>query len=356
MTVHKHNRTTAGAKAPDDISKIACEMGAEEIIFVAPPIFKHLQLTRFFAMFIGLKNWLNLLLKIEKNAYVIIQHPNENIVVANWVINFCKKIKQCKFIFLIHDLESLRQSLIYKNTSSFYKRNNLADEKLMRKADYLICHNNSMKKYLIERGFDEKNIYELQIFDYLYDGRRTPQYKNDRSIIIAGNLDRKKAEYIYKLIKIKNLGFNVNLFGPNFTGKVDNQNVHYFGQCSPDKLPYKLKGAFGLVWDGTEIDGCFGNAGEYIQYNNPHKCSLFLASGIPVFIWKKAALAEFVEKWKVGYTIDNLCEISRIINSITDDEYKKLVNNVEKIGSQLRQGLYFKNVLKKIIAQEGFSI
>ena len=55
---------------------------------------------------------------------------------------------------------------------------------------------------------------------------------------------------------------------------------------------------------------CKGSFGEYLRINNPHKTSLYLASGIPVIIWSKAALAEFIEKNKCGITVDSLYEIA----------------------------------------------
>ena len=61
-----------------------------------------------------------------------------------------------------------------------------------------------------------------------------------------------------------------------------------------------LFGSFGLVWDGMSSETCKGSFGEYLRINNPHKTSLYLASGIPVIIWSKAALAEFIEKNKCG--------------------------------------------------------
>ena len=50
-----------------------------------------------------------------------------------------------------------------------------------------------------------------------------------------------------------------------------------------------MEGSFGLVWDGISVETCAGVYGEYLKVNNPHKTSLYLASGIPVIIWKEAA-------------------------------------------------------------------
>ena len=76
MTVHKNNKTTAGAKAPDDISLIAGRMGAEELIFKEAHKFKNIKWTRFFSAFVGIRNWTNLLFRVKKNSYVIIKHTN----------------------------------------------------------------------------------------------------------------------------------------------------------------------------------------------------------------------------------------------------------------------------------------
>lgn len=354
MKVYKDNKTTAGAKAPNDISVIAQEIGAKELIFRPAKKFRNIKVTRFFSIFTGLRNWLNLLISVEKNSLVIIQHPNENIMIANKLINLCRRAKKIKFIFLIHDLDSLRKNLMVGNGKLPVERGIIADEVLLKKADYIICHNAMMKEYLVKRGFDSNKIIELKIFDYLHNCDLHQKKSEHDSVIIAGNLMKAKAGYLYKLIEKNNLKFKINLYGPNYADKISNKNVRYYGQCSPEELPEKMEGSFGLVWDGTEIEGCHGNTGEYIKYNNPHKCSLFLASNIPVIVWKKAALASFVEENKVGITIDSLNEISDKLSKITDAEYDTLVSNAKKIGKQLRDGFYFKNALKEIMDRENY--
>ena len=68
---------------------------------------------------------------------------------------------------------------------------------------------------------------------------------------------KEKAGYLYKLAQEKDLNFKINLFGPNYTQTANNAMIEYFGQCLPDELPEKMQGSFGLVWDGTEIEGCY---------------------------------------------------------------------------------------------------
>lgn len=346
-TNHKKKGETAGAKAPADIFTIASECGAKELGFEVVKSYKNINITRLAAFFTGLKNWRNVIKTIEKDSWIIIQHPNENIMIANKYIDICQKWKNARFIAIIHDLDSIRHNLLYNN-SDLSKRNNLADDGILKKCEYVICHNEAMKKYLLSKDFDEKKIITLGIFDYLHNCILPEKRKKEKSIVIAGNLSRNKCEYLYKLMEQPALSFNLELFGPNFLSEKIPDFVKYRGVCKPDQLPGKLEGSFGLVWDGTEIDRCVGNAGEYIRYNNPHKCSLFLASNMPVIIWREAALAPFIEENGVGITVDSLLDIGEKIAELSDKEYEQMVENTKRIGKKLREGYYFRKAITNV--------
>ena len=107
----KKGVNTAGSKAPADCYKIAAKSGAEEIIFYQPPKYAQIVTTRFFAFFTGMSNWNRLLKLVEPGSYVILQHPNQGIFVANRYIEYCKRKKGLMFIALIHDLDSLRKNI-----------------------------------------------------------------------------------------------------------------------------------------------------------------------------------------------------------------------------------------------------
>ncbi|MCT0193282.1 hypothetical protein EFM10_09625, partial [Lactobacillus helveticus] len=93
-----------------------------------------------------------------------------------------------------------------------------------------------------------------------------------------------------------------------------------------------------LGYDPYARDGW--NTGNYLRYNDPHKLSLYLASGIPVIIWKKAAEAKFVEENKVGITVDSLEELPEIFKSLDATQYELFAQNVEKIAKKLVNGQY----------------
>ena len=104
-------------------------------------------------------------------------------------------------------------------------------------------------------------------------------------------------------------------------------NVHYQGAFSPDELPNRLHGGFGLVWDGDSPHTCSGMYGEYLKMNNPHKASLYLASGFPIIVWRQSALAEFVRKNHCGILVDSLFEIADCLNSIDEEDFQELIKN-----------------------------
>ena len=109
----------------------------------------------------------------------------------------------------------------------------------------------------------------------------------------------------------------------------------------------KVNTGFGLVWDGASIDKCDGNWGEYLKWNNPHKFSLYMACGIPVFVWKKSALATFVKQNEVGIVINSLKEIENIFKNMTKKDYIKYVKNVEKIQKRVIEGQFLNDAIEK---------
>ncbi len=341
----KKDQGTAAAKAPNDIFTIARETGCEEVVFYQPVKHKSLYLTRFMAMFTGMRNWRRLYRTVKPDSVVILQHPNENIVIANRRIPKYKQKKNLKFVALIHDLDSLRTAFASRNPDALNNRNNLADEVLLKKCDCIICQNDSMKQYLISRGFDAEKLVTLEIFDYLHSCNLPESRDLDRSIMVAGNLMAEKCGYLYSLIDTPR-DYTIHLFGPYYVEGEGRKNVEYHGVVPSDELPGKLQGSFGLVWDGSEMETCAGSTGEYLRYNDPHKASLFLSSNLPVIIWKEAALAPMIEENRLGVTVNSLQEIGEVLDRITPEEYAEYFQNVTKMGERLRSGYYTQKAIE----------
>ena len=322
----------AGSKAVQDVYEIARSLGYEANIIrtatTADSLMAKIQRQIFFFI-----DWLKAYFSIASNSIVFIQNPyHHKQLIRNWVLEGLKRKKNVKFISLVHDVEELRKSL-YNN---YYKSE---FDTMLSLADVIIVHNDKMKDFFIKKGFSETKLVSLKIFDYLIDSQPSnSNVKFERSISIAGNLDIKKSAYISQLGK---LGVVVNLYGPNFSHLLEKyKEIKYHGSFPASDIPNHLNSGFGLVWDGDSIDSCSGDFGEYLQYNNPHKLSLYLASGIPVVIWDKAAESKFVKENNLGLCVSSLYELQDKLNSITEHEFNEMVDNVEKQTDLLTHGKY----------------
>ena len=299
----------------------------------------------------GNKQWNKLYKKMVSGDILIFQHPSYG---QRTSIRWIKKIsaKGCKTIALIHDLESLRGGISgIINTS---KSNSIGDTELLKCFSYVICHNSSMKKYMISQGFEADRIVELEIFDYLSDTKILEPVKQSKpSVCVAGNLAIGKSGYIYKIFdNDKNKDLIVHLFGVRFDKDNCTDNMNYHGSFKPEELPKYLEGDFGLVWDGPEADTCAGNTGQYLKYNNPHKTSLYLASGLPVIVWSKAAIAEFVKEHGVGITVDSLYGLDDRIRMVSQKDYKQMCSNVKTVSEKLRRGYFFYKSIDKCLGNK----
>lgn len=276
---------------------------------------------------------------------VIIQYPILNTTLGiEKVIK--KHAKRIKIIALIHDMDSLRY-LPEVQGKMLFRRVKKEDKEFLNACNYIIAHNDKMKEKLIELGNDEQKIKTLNIFDYVItEDLKEIEHKKEEPIIIAGNLSKEKAKYLSYLKDIADVEFN--LYGIGYTKEEGEENINYKGAFLPEDLLNHLEGSFGLVWDGTSKDTCEGGFGGYLKYNNPHKASMYLAAGIPIIVWKEAAIAKFVLDNNVGIVINKLDDIRSVVDKITDEEYKIMLNNTKKISINLKDGKYLIDAIKNI--------
>ena len=343
----------AGSKARNDIEFIFQELGGDVFFVDNCKILDRRKLSifnKFLFHLRVLKSWIKQLSNLSNGSVVVIQYPVFfHTVYFDKIINLLHK-KGCFVIAIIHDLETLRFSYNKDLNRTLVVDSSIIEEKRsIPLFDKVIVHNNLMKEKAIELfSLESSKVESIKIFDYLISNPQDIQSKPinvskvNYSIIIAGNLDLSKSGYVYKLPS--NCSFE--LYGPNYSG-LRLKNIHYNGFFLPDELPYCLNGDFGLVWDGPETSTCRGATGSYLRYNNPHKTSLYLACGIPVIIWKEAAMAKFINENECGITIESLDGLNSILRSITADKYKKMKINAEKIGQKLRNGYFTRLVIEK---------
>ncbi|MBQ9479250.1 MAG: hypothetical protein IJU71_06825 [Selenomonadaceae bacterium] len=239
-----------------------------------------------------------------------------------------------RMVFVIHDLDALR---------NFAAQSAREELERLNRAQLLIVHNRKMRDKLIESGVKTKMI-ELGLFDYLLDEvPPAPSVDERNRIVFAGNLAKSTF-----LRSINEIDVECKLFGAGIDENILSDKVSYGGSYSPEEIPFKLGGGVGLIWDGDSIDTCSGAFGTYLKLNNPHKLSLYIAAGLPVVTWTEAAIADFIVKHGIGFTVESLRDLPTAIGSLTADESRTMVDNSARIRKEIVIGRYTDQALDRV--------
>lgn len=328
------SESNAGAKARNDIAKILSDIPGWTPIELHRCWDIGSLFDKVLSIGINRRDWASVAQTTKNDDVLLIQYPLAMYPrVARQAASRIRAMKKhgIKIALFIHDLDSMRG----------VSTNN--DELFLGLADIVIAHNGSMKALLRERT--AAPIVELGIFDYLPTCSGVLR-DSLVGIDVAGNLSREKAGYLYEAArKLPDIPFN--LYGPNYSGQ--SKNGWYRGSFSSDRLEDHMTGEFGLVWDGDSLATCSGSYGRYLAINSPHKLSLYLALGKPVFIWEKAAEADFVKKNGVGYTIGSIFEMAEIYSGLSDEEKETVSANARAISEKLRSGFYTKTAVNEMM-------
>ena len=338
-TAGEHNH--AGSKATKDVAQVAERLGFQPLA-VKMCTQKRSKMAKVQRQIGFFRDWNRVYRAIAPDSVVLLQHPFHYPQLTRVrVLNRLVREKQVRFISLVHDVEELRAFRF----NAYYKKE---FEDMLALTSAIIVHNEKMAAFFRDRGVPEKKLVVLEIFDYLQSdpAKELPRYA--KQITVAGNLDVEKCGYIGQLHELE--GVRIQLYGPNFDeGMRAYPNIHYGGSLPSDEIPHMLNTGFGLVWDGAGIDGCIGQSGQYLRYNNPHKLSLYLSSGLPVVIWSEAAEAGFVREHQVGMVVHSLRELPERMERLTEEEYLNYARNAQRVAADLTSGKYAEQALGKAL-------
>ncbi|PCE62787.1 beta-1,6-galactofuranosyltransferase [Sediminicola luteus] len=282
------------------------------------------------------------LLALPFSSTLCMQYPLSKYF--NYKISIAK-LKRCKIVLIVHDVKSL----MGKNIDP------AQEMKRFNKADVLVLHNHAMIEWFKANGCTTPMV-PLYLFDYLLSPNQSfsdvPK-KLENEIIFAGGLGIEKSAFLYQLDDLEKSDYRLKLYGNGFQKEKVSENsiLEYQGVFAPDEVLDYLKGNFGLVWNGNDIKECDGAFGKYIQYNNPHKTSLYLLAGLPIIIWDKAAVAPLVEKEGIGFTISSLHELPEKLAKIDATAYATMVAKVDETRKKIADGYFLKEAVQKALHQ-----
>lgn len=338
---------TAGSKARMDVETILKEQGfLPKYIYISK---KDKNIAGTIVSLLSIRRQLiKIMRSLPNKSVLLVQYPWDFLSYGlSKIIHKEAKSKKITTIVLIHDLNSYRTG---SKITKFYYNYIVREVSFLKQFDFVIVHNSVMKKILVTNGINPQKVVSIGIFDYLINknivlGQSQNTYK---TVNIGGNLSPDKARYVYRLNELNITNYSYSLYGPYFKG-VNHQSISYKGTFPADILPKYITNGFGLVWDGTELDSCNGNFGKYLKINDPHKVSMYIACGIPVIVWKKAAIAKFVLTNNLGIAIDSLKELDVFFAHLTFEDYQGYLNNVYKIRHKITNGFYLKKCINECI-------
>lgn len=284
------------------------------------------------------------LCQIGKRDFIMLKFPfTKSLVYSARII---KKIKGCKLITILEDVNCIRYDHVQKKeldkTICELEENDI----IMSPNDGYIYE---LKKYLPKVRFVNFKIYPYKVSEKCQSMINTHAVARGE-ICFAGNLN--KSTFLEKMSLNR---WKMYLYGPCNVKFERTRNLVYCGMYTQDELIGKIiNSAYGLVWDGTNIDIEYDTSGlgTYLKYNTSSKFCLYLSIGLPVIVWEKAAVAEYVEKNNVGIIIKSLENLEEQLDEVSESAYIEMRCNAIKVSSRIRQGLDFLDAVKEICGSE----
>lgn len=259
---------------------------------------------------------------------VIFQTPTWN--TTDFDERFMNKLKayNIKIVIFIHDVVPLMFANNYylmNRTIAYYN-----------KADVVVAPSQKMIDVLRDHGLTVEKTIIQGMWDHPTDTHQA-EAEFKKEIHFPGNPER------FSFVKFWDYSIPLNLYTwqqlelPN--------NVKHMGYKADQELLMDLShGGFGLVWMDDHDK-------EYQTMYCPYKLGTFLAAGIPVIVQRGIANQEIIEENGLGFVVDSVEEAVNRIESMSEEEYKRLVEQVRSFNPLLRQGYFSRRLLTEAVFQ-----
>lgn len=326
----------AGNKAKTDIECTLRQMGAVNLGL--PTTFYDNKVVAFLLNLMGI---VKMVFCLRRGDVLLLQYP-----VKKYFTFICRvaQLRKAKVVVIIHDLMALHRKRITLET----------ELSRLSKGNYVIASNEAMKQWLEEKGL-QCQMGALGLFDYRSEAAPTSKTQGTEphrwALVYAGALVMRKNSYLLELARTAEQ-FDLHIYGnaDGLPGIAEAPHAVCYPFTPADDFIRSADGDFGLVWDGDSLDTCQGDFGEYLRYNSPHKVSFYLRAGLPVIIWREAAVAPIIEQEGIGITIGSISELEQKLQQLTVEDLDRMKKNVAKVSSRLANGKFFAEALKQALA------
>ena len=207
-----------------------------------------------------------------------------------------------------------------------------------------------MKGWLKEHGL-QKPVGALGLFDYRSASKCSEEVteREQVKVVYAGALSMKKNSFLIELSKtLSHWQLLVCGNKEGLQGLQNNPLITYQGFVPSEEFIKHIDADFGLVWDGDSLDGCSGEYGQYLKWNSPHKVSFYLRAGLPLIIWKEAAVAPIIEEAGAGITISSLKELDGKLANLTPEQKKEMKKQAVNLAQKLNKGGFLQDSFRSL--------
>ena len=311
--------------AQNMITDIAKTMGYKEISIEAYPVREDTQEEK-------LKRIEGILAPVSNDSMAIAQMPSWNGIAFDQYFLESLRKRVNKLVVFVHDFVPLMFANNAYLFDQYLEAYNLAD--------LVILPSQKMKEILIEHGLTQPVLIQ-NVWDHVTTLNLTNQPRLERKLNFLGNMTR------FPFVKEWESDLRLEVYS---NGQAEAKgNMRVMGWQPEDQVLRALnQGGFGLVWS-ENIENQYER--EYSEMNVSFKFSTYLAAGLPLIVNKGIAKEDFVTKYNLGVAVDNLQQAVDYVNSVTEQEYNILVNNVKTIGSLIKEGFFTRQLLLEIQAE-----
>lgn len=280
------------------------------------------------------------LFKLIKDIDPDIIHISGNYV---WVIGlfFFFKIKKYPIVVTLHDINAHygENTFINKLTNYFY----------LKIANYVFVHGESLKKELLEKGFENDNVSVIKHGDYsFFTNYSDKEITEDGSILFFGRIeDYKGLEYLLKSV-------------PLIKKEVDNLNIIIAGRGNLTKYTDLIKGNENLevinkYIEDDQVAELFQRASivamPYIEGSQSGIIPIAYSFKKPVVVTDVGSIPEVVDDGITGFVVpprDVKALAEALINLLKDDALRKKmgVNSYKKMKEELSWDIISKQTVE----------
>jgi len=241
-------------------------------------------------------------------------------------------VRRLKTIVLVHDVDRLRQ------------RSDGTPETVLKFASFIIFTG----KFQAQLAKLSIPSITLGAWDYrLEPGHQCPNWDRFGAILFAGSLSHEKNGWLYQDCPARP---RLLLYGNKYKKELNPNADNYQGEFAPDSPLFQGPISWGLVWEGnsTSRRSESDHHQYYERFNQPHKLSLYLACGLPVIVWKKAAIADFVREHRCGILVDRLEEVNSEVRNHTEAEILRFRENAVALSAKVRSGYFIRQAVQHL--------